>query len=209
MPRVSRVARLVEELAPPIPNPSPMLEQYTTPGDIAARLANTIMLEGGLGDGIIADLGAGTCRLSLALALYGAERIIAVEADPRLPPLCREAFQRAGLPGPEAYILSWIKPGGGPLIEGRVDTVVTNPPFGVHKRGADTAFLTYAMQLGARLIYAILKTGNEQYHTRLAEKYGYRHRVLYREWFPIPAQMRHHRSRIRRVEVNVSVFERV
>lgn len=161
-----------------------------------------------LASSIVADLGAGTCRLSLALALYGAPSLVAVDADPRLPPICMEAFESLGLE-PPSYILSIITRAGGPLRPGRVGLVVMNPPFGVQRRGADAVFLAYAMSLGAERIYAILKTGNEGFHTRLAEEHGYRHVVLYRELFPLPATMRHHRSRIRRVEVNVSVFEKI
>ena len=83
-----------------------------------------------------------------------------------------------------------------------------NPPFGVQRPHADTEMLVYAMSLGARSVYAILKSGNEHYHSRLAEKMGYSFQVLYRERFPLPATMRHHRSRIRRVAVDVVVFER-
>ncbi len=157
---------------------------------------------------IVADLGAGTCRLSLALALYGASSLIAVDADPRLPPLCQRAFESLGLE-PPSYLVSMITRAGGPLRHESVGLVVMNPPFGVQRRGADTVFLAYAMGLGAQRIYAILKTGNEGFHTRLAEEHGYRHVVLYRELFPLPATLRHHRSRIRRVEVNVSVFEKI
>ena len=209
MRRASIVARLVEEYSPPIPEPMPMLEQYTTPGDIAARLASNMSLREDLEEASILDLGAGTCRLSLALALYGATRIVAVDVDYRLPPLCIGAFRNAGLPVLDAYIVGRIRPGTRLLVEASFDIIVMNPPFGVQRKGADTEFLVYAMSLRPRRIYAILKTGNEQYHTGLAKKYGYRHRVLYRERFPIPATMRHHKSRIRRVDVNVSVFERI
>jgi len=198
----------VEEAAPPIPAPDPLLEQYTTPGDIAARLAHTVAMRDPLSNARVADLGAGTCRLSLALALYGAPHLTAVDADPRLPLLCISAFESLGLE-PPSYLVSMITRAGGPLRPGSIDVVVMNPPFGVQRRGADTVFLAYAMVLGADRIYAILKTGNEDFHTRLAKEYGYRHVVLYRELFPLPATMKHHRSRIRRVEVNVSVFERI
>ncbi|MEB3807146.1 MAG: METTL5 family protein [Desulfurococcales archaeon] len=209
MPRVSEVARLVERASPRIPDPSPRLEQYTTPGDIAARLANWIALHEDLEFNRIVDLGAGTCRLSIALALYGARYIIGVDADPRLAGYCRKAFSAIGSSSLQGYIVSVIKRGSSLLRQRAVDLVVTNPPFGVQRRGMDTVFLEYAMSLGVERVYAILKTGNEQYHSRLAARHGYSHRVLYRERFPIPATMEHHRSRMRRVMVNVAVFEKI
>jgi len=207
MPVASQLARIIEEASPQIPNPNPILEQYTTPGDIAARLAVNIKIRG-LNNEWISDLGAGTCRLSLALSLVGVDKIIPVDADQRFAGLCIKSYERLGLE-PPTYITSWIKADEGPLKPGRIGIIVMNPPFGVQRRGADTEFLLYAMSLQPYMIYAILKTGNESYHNRLAEEKGYRHQVLYREWFPIPASMEHHYSRIRRVRVNVSLFKHV
>ncbi len=207
MPRVSQVVRLIERVSPPIPNPDPKLEQYTTPGEIAARLAQLVKLHGFIGSSI-ADLGAGTCRLTLALSLFGASKLVPVDADRRLAKLCLEAYEAASLE-PPSYIVSWISRDRGPLSPGSVRVIVMNPPFGVQRRGADTEFLLYAMSISPERIYAILKTGNEEYHTRLAGEHGYRHMVIYTEWFPIPAVMKHHRSRIKRVKVNVSLFKRI
>jgi len=205
--RASRLARLIEETVPSIPEPDPGLEQYTTPGDIAARLAHTIVMREGP-PRRVADLGAGTCRLSLPLLVLGAGSAVAVDADPRLPRYCLGAAEELGVEERLAYILSWVSRGSGPLAPGSVDIVVMNPPFGVQKPHADTEMILYALSLGPRSVYAILKSGNEQYHSRLARSMGYRFRVLYRERFPLPATMRHHRSRIRRVDVDVAVFER-
>jgi len=205
--RVSRLARLIEEAVPPIPEPDPALEQYTTPGDIAARLVHTIIMREGA-PRRVADLGAGTCRLSLPLLLLGAGSVIAVDADPRLPGYCIGAAEDLGVEERLSYIVSRIIRGSGPLAPGSVDIVVMNPPFGVQTPHADTEIIIYALSLRPRSVYAILKSGNEQYHSRLARSMGYRFRVLYRERFPLPATMRHHRSRMRRVDVDVAVFER-
>ena len=206
--RASHIAILVEKYMPRIPDPSPSLEQYTTPGELAAKIA----LEAARAFDASAravDLGAGTCRLAAALALAGFEYIVAVEGDPRLPPLCIDGLESLGVYDRVGLIVSWIAPGQGPLAPGTVDLVVMNPPFGVQRRGADRVFLEYAFSLTPQRIYAILKSGNEDFHRRLAEGAGYAMRVLYREWFPLPATMIHHRSRMRRVLVDVVEFERL
>ncbi len=206
--RASQLAILVEKYVPRIPDPDPSLEQYTTPGELAARIA----LEAAKSfdaDARAADLGAGTCRLAAALALAGFEYIVAIEGDPRLPPLCIEGLEHLGVRGRVDIIVSRIASRQGPLAQGSIDLVVMNPPFGVQRRGADRVFLEYAFSLAPQRIYAILKSGNEDFHSRLAEGAGYAMRVLYKEWFPLPATMMHHRSRIRRVLVDVVEFERL
>ncbi len=205
--KASRLAILVERHVPRIPDPDPLLEQYTTPGDLAARLALFVTAMEGRGTPVL-DLGAGTCRLSIALLLAGAGAVVGVEADPRLPPLCMRAAEELGVARGLSVVNSRVRRGGGPL-SGWEWVIVMNPPFGVQVRGADTVFLEYAMSLGARTVYAILKSGNEEYHRGLARRHGYRYSVAWREEFPIPASMAHHRSRIRRVMVDVAVFEKV
>jgi len=204
--RLSRLERLLEQAVPRIPGPRRDLEQYTTPAGLALRLAMTVSTRWGL-EGVIADLGAGTCRLSAALALLGAENVVAVEADARLAPLCRAGLERLGLGHAVSTVVAVVSRRGGPLAE--ADVIVMNPPFGVHRRGADREFLEYAFSLGPARVYAILKSGNQEFHSRLAERHGYRARLLYREEFPLPAEMERHRSRIRRVVVDVYEFEKL
>ncbi len=203
----SRLAAIIERTVPRIPSPDPGLEQYTTPGDIAARLAATIAVRAGL-DHAFLDLGAGTCRLSAPLLLLGAEAVVAVDADARLAPLCMRALEGLGAADRVVYLVARVAAGRGPL-RAFPGVVVTNPPFGVQRRGADREILEYAFSLGPWRVYAILKSGNEDFHRRLAGRWGYTLRVLYRESFPIPAEMMHHRSRIRRVLVDVVEFEAV
>ena len=206
--RAHQLAILVERHVPRIPEPDPGLEQYTTPGELAAMLALTAARSMPPG-ARAADLGAGTCRLAAALALAGFEEIVAVEGDPRLPPLCRAGLEELGVDDRVGVVNAWITGSQGPLAPGSVDLVVMNPPFGVQRRGADRVFLEYAFHLRPARVYAILKSGNESFHRRLAEGAGYALRVLSREWFPLPATMAHHRSRMRRVLVDVVELTRI
>ena len=204
--RLSHLAMTIDRVVPPIPSPDVGLEQYTTPGDLAARAAFILAsTAGGLEGLTVADLGAGTCRLSAAAALLGAGRVIAVEADRRLLPLCREASRELGVEGVVAPVHGVVSRSRGPI--GGADAVLMNPPFGVWRRGADTAFVLYAMSLGASPIVAILKHGNLEYFRGLASRMGYRVWSALEYWFPIPASMPRHRSRIRRIRVEVLVFE--
>jgi len=148
--RISRLERELEKAVPRIPGPRRDLEQYTTPAGLALRVAQAALARGGL-EGVAADLGAGTCRLSAALALLGAERVVAVEGDARLAPLCRRGLEALGVGHAVSIVAAWVSAVSGPLA--RADLVVMNPPFGVHRRGADREFLEYAFSLPGSTLY--------------------------------------------------------
>ncbi|MEM1873294.1 MAG: RsmD family RNA methyltransferase [Acidilobaceae archaeon] len=205
---LGELARLLEKAAPRIPSPRLNLEQYTTPADLALKLALHAKLSGLLEDGVVADLGAGTCRLALAALLLGASKAVAVEADLRLSSLCLEAARELGVSDRLLFIASRVGRAEGPLARGGPDVILMNPPFGVHRRGSDTEFLLYAFSLEPSRVYAILKSGNLSYHASLSAENGYRARRLWSDRVDIPACMRHHKSRVRRVKVDIICFER-
>ncbi|BAA79408.1 conserved hypothetical protein [Aeropyrum pernix K1] len=207
-PPVGRAKILLERAVNPIPSPRRELEQYTTPADIAVRIAVDALLRGLLEGALAADLAAGTCRLGLALLLYGASRVAAVEADGRLAGLCLGAAEKLGLGGRIFFVASRVSRRRGPLAAGSVDLVATNPPFGVWRRGADWEVLEYALRLKPRAVYAIVKSGNMGFHAAKAAGLGYSTLLISREHFPIPASMPGHRSRVRRVSVDVVLFTR-
>ncbi|GAB6147616.1 methyltransferase [Stetteria hydrogenophila] len=124
--RLHRLAAALEEAVPRIPKPRLDLEQYTTPAELAVRLA---LYASRRRPRVAADLGAGTCRLAVATALLTGARVAAVEVDGRLAPLCLAAAERLGVSGLVDFIAARVSWGTGPLAPGSVDVVVTNPPF--------------------------------------------------------------------------------
>ncbi|MGC9210305.1 MAG: METTL5 family protein [Acidilobus sp.] len=200
---IGRLKALLESSVPPIERPDRDLEQYTTPAEIALAMASWAREAGVLEGSVVADLGAGTCRIAIAALLLGASKAVAVDVDERLAAPCLEASRRLGLSDRLSYVVSWISSTAGPLRLGAFDLIMTNPPFGVWRRGADREFLTYAMSLRPRAIIAVVKSGNLDFHGRLAMRGNYRLKLIGEFDFPIPASMPHHRSRIRRVKVDV------
>ena len=205
---IGRLARLLEEAAPRIPGPRRELEQYTTPADLALKVAGHAALKGVLEGAVVADLAAGSCRLGLAALMLGAGRMVAIEADVRLAKVCLEAARILGLDGLVSFIASRVRGRVGPLASGSIDLAFTNPPFGVVRRGADWEVLSHAMEARVPRIYAILKSGNLEFHRREASRRGYRATLLFKEKFPIPASMPIHRSRVRWIDVDIILFER-
>ncbi|MCE4616150.1 MAG: METTL5 family protein [Aeropyrum sp.] len=207
MGSLGRIKVILEREVPPISSPDPSLEQYTTPAELALVVAQDAMQRGILRGSTVADLASGTCRLGIASLLLGAEKLVAIDVDFRLSRACLEAARRLGLDGRVSFIASRLSGGVGPLRKRAYDIVVTNPPFGVRRRGADWEVLAHALESHTPHVYAILKSGNLKYHSYRAELYGYSTILISTAKFPIQASMPHHRSRVRRVDVDVILFK--
>ncbi len=205
---LGRLKVLLEQLIPTIESPSRALEQYTTPAEIALAMASWARDAGILEGSAVVDLGAGTCRIAVAALLLGARTAVAVDVDERPAPACLSAAERLGLRGRLSYIVGYLSSSSGPLRPGLSDIVMMNPPFGVWRRGADREFLEYAMYLRPRAVIAVVKSGNLEFHRRLALGQGYRLKLIGVYDFPIPASMPHHRSRVRRVKVDIVELSR-
>ncbi|MGC9071613.1 MAG: METTL5 family protein [Acidilobus sp.] len=194
---------MLESDVPPIQSPNRALEQYTTPPEIALAMTSWAREAGLLEGSVVVDLGAGTCRIAIAALLLGASRAVAVDLDERLAKPCLEAGRKLGVSGRLSYVVGRVSQAVGPLRQGAYDLVLTNPPFGVWRRGADREFLVYAMSLRPKAIIAVVKSGNLDFHGRLARMGNYELKLIGEFGFPIPASMPHHRSRIRRVKVDL------
>jgi len=184
--------------------PKAELEQYRTPGDVAAELLWLAASHGDVVGKLVADLGAGTGVLSIGAALLGARKVYAVEKD-------RKALERAEENAERAGVRERIEFFEGDVSEFGlgVDTVVMNPPFGSQRPHADRPFLMKAFEI-ADVVYSIhlAKDGVREFVEKLSAESGFRitHRVELP--FEIPAQFPFHRKRIERVGVDIYRFER-
>lgn len=171
----------------PHPDPSPKLEQYMTPGDVAASLLHLAYSHDSIKGKSVYDLGCGTGRLAIGAALLGADRVVGVDIDEEALEVAKENAGRAEVE------VGWRRAGVEELEAPEVDTVIQNPPFGVQKKGADMIFLNKALQLGEE-IYSIHKgvpKNREFISERLKELGGkVTHRI--EKDFHISAQFRFH-----------------
>ncbi|MDR1993028.1 MAG: METTL5 family protein [Nitrososphaerota archaeon] len=134
----------------PQPNPQVHLEQYTTPEDIVANLLYIAAYtrDDILGRSVL-DLGCGTGRLGLGAAFLGAAEVVGVDIDPVAIKVAQRNTQKTAL----SDCVHWVN-GDIAAVQGRFDTVVQNPPFGVQRRCADQAFLIKALEVAHR-VYSI------------------------------------------------------
>jgi len=202
-PRVIRLKELerVIQLVPFFRNPSVRLEQYATPSTLAARLlwlAETVYSD--IYSRSVLDLGAGTGRLGIGAAYMGAHLSVLVEIDVEALSLAREAARRLGLSNVGFVLADARLP---PFRPGSFDTVVENPPFGVHRRGADIEFLRSAALVGCT-VYTIHKKTTLRYVVNRAREYGCSDiEVIYEDRICIPHLFQFHKKRVHCVDIVV------
>jgi len=127
--------------------PDASLEQYQTPAWLAAEVLNTAFLRGDIAGRTVMDLGCGTGMFSVGAALLGAKRVIGVEIDERQIELARGWAN-------EASVRVEFVHGNVEAVKLRVDTVFSNPPFGVQSPHADRRFILFA-EKWARVSYML------------------------------------------------------
>jgi putative methylase len=129
------------------------LEQYPTPAPIAASILYSAQIEhADITDKVVCDLGCGNGIFAIGAALLRAKQVIGIDVQSKALKVCQKNLDTRL----EIYnTIDWVL-GDVASLEMRtnVDTVVTNPPFGIKKRGADLKFLEKAMSI-ATVVYSM------------------------------------------------------
>lgn len=184
------------------PAPSPKLEQYMTPGDVAAALLHLAYVRGGIKDKVVYDLGCGTGRLAIGAALLGARKVVGVDIDQRALTVAEQNARRVGVE------ITWVKQDVMKLDASDVDTVIQNPPFGVQKRGADMSFLRKALKL-TNEVYSLHKATpqNREFIAKRVKEIGGKITDRVELSFQIPRQFDFHTHDTYRFEVDLYRIE--
>lgn len=187
-----RLAALLDSL-PSFPRPKQILEQYTTPGDVAATIAWTMYMKKELNEGWTADFGCGTGRLAYAASALGG-RSVCIDVD-------LDALAVSKSIGLDAVNCDATRP----CVKRGVKAIM-NPPFGVWKRHADAEFVEGAAAV-ADIIYSMHKYTAVEYILGLAKSLGYKAELLDVVRIDIPPIFPHHRKRRHRVAVAIVRLE--
>ena len=164
MIKKSQLIDIIQNLTP-FQTPNLQYEQYVTDAVATADLLYYITFEQQeLIGNCVVDLGCGTGNLTIAAALLGADHIFAADIDDKVLQLCERNLQSVDLlervhlyhgdithtsfvPEVQAFYHQNFEPPT-PIV------VISNPPFGVHQKGADTLFLAQALKF-ADVVYSI------------------------------------------------------
>ena len=134
------------------------LEQYPTPANIAAAiLFDAQITHNDITDKDIIDLGCGDGIFAIGAALLGAKRVIGIDVQSKALKVSQTNSSLLGTETTTDFVLGDVE--YLTLMES-IDTVVSNPPFGVKKRGADLRFLRKALSV-AEVTYSIHLAGEK------------------------------------------------
>jgi len=186
------------EAVPRFSSPSEMLEQYITPSDIAADMLWSAYMSGNLSGKLVFDLGCGTGRLSYGAALLKASHIVCIDIDYDSLVDARN-FLESHVSVPVGFIVGDVRESL-PLRNIRACTVIMNPPFGVHVRGADVSFLRAALSI-CETVYSIHKVSRGLFKVlhKIAREAGATYEIIKLIEFPIRWFLPKHRKKVHRV----------
>ncbi|MEM2792657.1 MAG: METTL5 family protein [Candidatus Bathyarchaeia archaeon] len=184
------------------PSPNRLLEQYTIPADLAAKILSVATyVYGDISGKIVFDFGCGTGRLSIGAAILGEAYVVGFDIDRVALEVAKLNSVKAGVSGRTDWVLCDIA-----KVKGYCDTVIQNPPFGTGFRGADRIFLKKALEVG-HVIYTIHKSETDEFIRKLVEEYGGSISVVFRSSINIPRMFEFHRRRFYKFQVNVYRIE--
>lgn len=177
------------------------LESYPTPASIAATILFAAQMEhDDIRGKIVCDLGCGDGVFAHGAALLGATQVIGIDLHSKALKAAQENSSLLGTTKVDLVLgdvtsLALRKP---------IDTVVSNPPFGTKKRGADVEFLRKAVSI-ANVVYSIHLAGetNRKFLSEVIRELGGSVTQIETFQFPIPKIYEFHRKARHLVSVDL------
>jgi putative methylase len=184
----------------PHPHPRASLEQYTIPSNTAAEIlfiASYIFND--IRGKRVADLGCGTGRLAIGSAVLGASEVVGIDVDPKAIKTAKENARLANVERKVQWIISSLD-----ALNGKFNTILQNPPFGVRRKGADRNFIKKALEIG-NTIYSLHKSGkeNREFIKKLVEKHKGVVTDLFQMELAIPKTFAFHEEKAHIVKVDL------
>jgi putative methylase len=178
------------------------LEQYPTPAGIASAILFAAQMEhSDITDKTVCDLGCGDGIFALGAALLDAKQVIGIDVQSKALKVSQMNSRMLGIEDAVDWVLADVS---SLQLRCLVDTVVSNPPFGVKKRGADLRFLQKAISI-ANVTYSIHLAGdkNRVFLKNEVEKLGARVTQIETFQFPIGRLFDFHKKNVHMIEVDL------
>lgn len=132
------------------------LEQYQTPSGLAAEILWWAYMNGDVVSKKVLDAGCGNGIFGIGANLLGAKKIYFLDKDKKMIDLVKENFSKG------EYFCCDISD-----FKFNVDTVIMNPPFGIHDFGADKRFLEVVFGLSS-VVYSIHYFKSKEFLEKIA-----------------------------------------
>jgi len=178
------------------------LEQYPTSATIVSSVLYAAQMEhNDIMNKTVCDLGCGDGIFAIGAALLGAKRVIGIDVQSKA---LKASQMNSRLLGTED-IVDWVLGDVSSFhLSCPIDTVVSNPPFGVKNRGADLRFLKTATSV-ADVIYSMHLAGdkNRVFLSKEIDNLGATVTQLETFQFPIGRLFEHHKKQKHLVEVDL------
>ena len=169
---------------------SPILEQYQTEGQLAARWLSTINSESPLDGMKVVDIGAGNGILGLGAALLGASKVTLIEVDKQAVEIAKENSDAIAIETGckievvEQKVVRWPD-------NLDADIIIMNPPWGFQSKGSDRILIEAALKSPAKIIH-ILHSADVKHPQAMAEELGWDVELKFVADFRLPMNMSHH-----------------
>jgi len=206
--RKKKDLEIVIESIPNYVNPKEELEQYITPSNIVANILWDAYLRGDIEGKRVIDLGCGTGRFAIGAVLLGALTSICIDVDNEALNIAFSVSKKIGVNTIMHFILADVR-GYNPIRRLHDCTVVMNPPFGIHSRGADIDFLKTALSI-CDTVYSIhkLSEGFIKLIDKLSSEMRFTYEIISEYNFPIRWFLPKHRRRVYYVKTVIIRFRR-
>lgn len=137
---------IILQKIPDYKKPSPILEQYITPAEIAADIIFIAHQFNDIKNKKILDLGCGTGIFSVGTYITDAKKVTGIDIDKTSIKIAKKYAKENKFE--IDYITQDIKD-----VNTKADTVIMNPPFGAQKtnRKGDRIFIEKAFELGKKI----------------------------------------------------------
>ena len=171
------------------------LEQYQSSSELASFILLKALFNNDIKGKVVADLACCNGIYVIGALLFGAKKVYFLDVDSDVLSICKENVKSLKLSSKAVFINSDVS-----SFDKKVDTVLMNTPFGVHKRKADKDFLLRAFNC-AKAVYSLHKIESKSFISEISAENGF----LVSEIFPIKMSVKKSYSFHTKKEVSVDI----
>ncbi len=189
---------IILQKVPDYINPSPLLEQYITPANIASDMIFTAHQYNDIKDKEILDLGCGTGIFSVGAYITGAKKVTGIDIDKTAIKIAKKYAEENNFE--IEYKTKDVKD-----TTIKADTIIMNPPFGAQKsnKKGDRIFLEKGFELG-KIIYTLHLTKTLPFLNKMIKSLNGKINFTKNYSFPIKHTYKFHTKKV--VSYNVALI---